>query len=267
MKTQKPLSPRQETERIIRRRTFLSFSVFTLAGASGLGLWSWLRSLPKNAYNLAVPARKVLSFNEKVNSLFFSNTHLAPTYPLSRAAPEPRINGKLGMDTTIDSGKWMLQVNHPLTKKTIFISNNELRTLPKTEIVFDLKCIEGWNEIVHYGGVKFSDFLYHYQIGTNTDRLFSAEHPQEWFRYIGLETPDRAYYVGIDMKSMLHPQTILSYEMNGKELTPEHGAPLRLIIPTKYGIKNLKRIGRMFFSDTPPRDYWHEQGYDYDAAL
>jgi DMSO/TMAO reductase YedYZ molybdopterin-dependent catalytic subunit len=55
--------------------------------------------------------------------------------------------------------------------------------------------------------------------------------------------------------------------MNGKELTPEHGAPLRLIIPTKYGIKNLKRIGRMFFSDTPPRDYWHEQGYDYDAAL
>ncbi len=99
MKTQKQLSPRQEVERTIKRRTFLSFSVFTLAGASGLGLWSWLRSLPKNAHNLAVPSRKVLSFNEKVNSLFFSNAHLAPTYPLSEATVEPRINGELGMGT------------------------------------------------------------------------------------------------------------------------------------------------------------------------
>jgi DMSO/TMAO reductase YedYZ molybdopterin-dependent catalytic subunit len=267
MKPQKQLPTQQEVERTIKRRTFLSFSVFALAGASGLGLWSYFRSLPKNAYNLAVPTRKVLEFNEKVNNLFFSQAHQAPTYPLSEAAVEPRINGELGMDGTIDSGKWRLQVNYPLTKKTIFISMDELKAFPKTEIVFDLKCIEGWNEIVHYGGVKFSDFLSHYQIGTNTGKLFSAEHSQSWFGYVGLETPDREYYVGIDMKSMLHPQAILSYEMNGKELPTEHGAPLRLIIPTKYGIKNLKRIGRMFFSDSPPRDYWHEQGYDYDAAL
>jgi DMSO/TMAO reductase YedYZ molybdopterin-dependent catalytic subunit len=130
-----------------------------------------------------------------------------------------------------------------------------------------LKCIEGWNEIVHYGGVKFSDFLLHYKLGTSTGKALSVVQLQDIYPYVGLETPDGEYYVGIDMKSMLHPQTILSYEMNGKELPPEHGAPLRLIIPTKYGIKNLKRIGRMFFSQTRPRDYWHEQGYDYDAAL
>jgi hypothetical protein len=81
MKTQKQLSPEQEVERTIMRRTFISFSVFSLAGASGLGLWSYFRSLPKNAHNLAVPTRKVLSFNEKVNGLFFSDVHLAPIYP------------------------------------------------------------------------------------------------------------------------------------------------------------------------------------------
>ena len=45
------------------------------------------------------------------------------------------------------------------------------------------------------------------------------------------------------------------------------GYPLRLIIPVKYGIKNIKRIGTIFFSDTRPKDYWYERGYDYDAAL
>jgi DMSO/TMAO reductase YedYZ molybdopterin-dependent catalytic subunit len=55
--------------------------------------------------------------------------------------------------------------------------------------------------------------------------------------------------------------------MNGKPLPYDQGAPLRLIVPTKYGIKSLKRIGVIFFSDKRPADYWYEQGYDYDAAL
>ena len=82
-----------------------------------------------------------------------------------------------------------------------------------------------------------------------------------------METPDGTYYVGLDMKSAMHPQTLLCYEMNDLPLPENHGAPLRLIIPVKYGVKNLKRIGKIFFSDLPPRDYWHDAGYEYDAAL
>lgn len=76
-----------------------------------------------------------------------------------------------------------------------------------------------------------------------------------------------AYYVGIDMQSMMHPQTLLCYEMNNAPLTVNHGAPLRLIIPVKYGVKHLKRIGTIFFSNTKPRDYWYERGYDYFCGL
>ncbi len=86
-------------------------------------------------------------------------------------------------------------------------------------------------------------------------------------QYVGMETPDGEYYVGLDMESALHPQTLLAYEMNDKPLTEEHGAPLRLIIPVKYGIKNLKRIGSINFSNQRPRDYWAEQGYDYYSGL
>ena len=84
---------------------------------------------------------------------------------------------------------------------------------------------------------------------------------------MGLLTPDEEYYVGIDMPSALHPQTILCYEHNGKPLSPEHGHPLRLIIPVKYGIKSLKRIGTMFFDNDKPDDYWAERGYDYYSGL
>lgn len=65
----------------------------------------------------------------------------------------------------------------------------------------------------------------------------------------------------------MHPQTLLAYEMNGQPLTNDHGAPLRLIIPVKYGIKNLKRIGKITFSDSRPKDYWAENGYDYDSGF
>jgi DMSO/TMAO reductase YedYZ molybdopterin-dependent catalytic subunit len=82
-----------------------------------------------------------------------------------------------------------------------------------------------------------------------------------------MATPDEEYYVGLDMKSALHPQTLLAWEMNGKPLELSHGAPLRLVIPVKYGIKNIKRIGTIRFTDQRPGDYWAEEGYDWFAGL
>ena len=93
-----------------------------------------------------------------------------------------------------------------------------------------------------------------------------TEHASE-SKYLGLATPDEEYYVGIDMPSALHPQTILCYELNGKPLPMNQGFPLRLIIPVKYGVKSLKRIGTMYFGNERPPDYWAERGYDYYSGL
>lgn len=82
-----------------------------------------------------------------------------------------------------------------------------------------------------------------------------------------MRTPDAQYYVGLDAKSAMHPQTLLCYERNGQPLEDEHGAPLRLVIPVKYGIKNIKRIGSIRYTDLRPKDYWAEQGYDWFAGL
>jgi len=84
---------------------------------------------------------------------------------------------------------------------------------------------------------------------------FVSVRVSSWLRYLAGEL------TWIEL--MMHPQTILAYEMNGKPLTPEHGAPLRLVSPLKYGIKQLKRIGAIELTNERPRDYWAEQGYDW----
>jgi len=236
-----------------RFKSIIAFSVFIILIVAGIFAWKWLRHQPEVA-GAQKPLRKGLALNEKVFSKTLNDKHLAKTYPLSAAAKNVRLNGFVGLKSKLDSS-WKLQVIRS-AGDTLFISLDDIKALPKTEITFDFKCIEGWSQISHWGGVKFSDFAEHYKLGLQTQ-----------MNYVGLSTPDKNYYVGIDMASMMHPQTILAYEMNDKELPPKHGYPLRLIIPVKYGIKSLKRIGTIYFSNTPPPDYWYERGYDYYSGL
>ena len=86
-------------------------------------------------------------------------------------------------------------------------------------------------------------------------------------RYVYMETPNGDYYVGYDLKACLHPQTLLVTEMGGSPLTQYHGAPLRLHAPTKYGYKQIKRIGLIAYTNQLPDDYWTKLGYDWYAGL
>lgn len=248
------------TEEKLKRRTFISFTVWTATGAAAVLGWRWFKNLPQTDNGLSVQGRSVLNFDEKANDAIFSDQHLAPTYSKSLAVPAPRVNGNVGVNNDIELASWKLEVINPENNSKTLVTMADIKSLPKEDIVFDFKCIEGWNEIVHYGGVKLSDFMKKYNLG-------KKEGDNKYYKYVGLETPDGAYYVGLDMKSAMHPQTLLCFEMNGAPLEVKHGAPLRLIIPVKYGVKNLKCIGKMTFSDTPPHDYWFENGYVYDAAL
>ncbi|MCA1567739.1 MAG: molybdopterin-dependent oxidoreductase [Acidobacteria bacterium] len=147
----------------------------------------------------------------------------------------------------------------------LLLTLDDIRALPRVEMTTELKCIEGWSTIVNWAGARFADFAARYQPPTREGGRAPdvRERPEELVRYVGMETPDGGYYVGMDMPSALHPQTLLCYEMNGQPLTPEHGAPLRLVTPVKYGIKHIKRIGRITFTDERPGDFWAERGYDW----
>jgi DMSO/TMAO reductase YedYZ molybdopterin-dependent catalytic subunit len=242
-------------DQVIVKKTIIAFFVFFVLLGTAFWGWKWLRHQPQTAYGTRTPLRKLLNVNESIFNNILSDNHLAKQYPVFKAANPARVNGNVGLKTTFDPATWQMYV---LKKNgdTLKLKLDEIKKLPKTEIIFDFKCIEGWSQITYWGGVKFSDFIKAYNLGDEAA-----------LKYVGLYTPDKQYYVGIDMPSAMHPQTLLCYELNGKPLPMDQGYPLRLIIPIKYGVKSLKRIGTMYFGDQRPRDYWFEKGYDYFAGL
>ncbi|HOY96295.1 MAG TPA: molybdopterin-dependent oxidoreductase [Catalimonadaceae bacterium] len=226
----------------------------------GLGTFFFLRHINKGPKIDGIPAslRQGLERNEQISRKLPVQRVLE--FPKSAAVLKPRANGKYGLKTALDSASFRMQVVNPTSGDTLSFTTDQLKALPKTEVVFDFKCIEGWNQITWWAGLRFSDFIRKfYPHLLNPDGTLKYAH-------VGLMTPDKQYYVGIDAESMMHPQTLLCYEMSGQPLPLNQGYPLRLIIPVKYGIKHLKRIGYLYFSKEKPKDFWAERGYDYDAG-
>jgi DMSO/TMAO reductase YedYZ molybdopterin-dependent catalytic subunit len=213
------------------------------------------------------PLRRVLGLNERLARTAFRASRKSPEFPRT-AAREPRVNGTIGLDSELDMSAWMLQVigtADALARRLFTL--DDIKALPRAEMTTELRCIEGWSEVVHWAGARLVDLASVTGLATRSGRPADPiGNAADLLGYAALETPDHVYYVGLEMASALHPQTLLCYEMDGLPLTPEHGAPLRLVIPVKYGIKNLKRIGTIRFTDVRPPDYWAERGYDWYAG-
>lgn len=242
-------------DQLIVKKTIVSFFFFFLFIGAGFQGWKWLRHQTQSDNGARPLLRTALNANEKVFNNILSDKHLAKSYTESDVVKNVRFNGWEGLRSPLDSANWRLNVVRA-DGDTLKLTLDDIKKLPKTDIIFDFKCIEGWDQVTHWAGVKFSDFIKAYGLTNEAGK-----------NYVGLVTPDKGYYVGIDMKSALHPQTILCYEVNGQPLPLKEGYPLRLIIPVKYGIKHLKRIGTMFFDNNRPPDYWYERGYDYFSGL
>jgi DMSO/TMAO reductase YedYZ molybdopterin-dependent catalytic subunit len=236
----------QEELKRLSRRGFLTMAAAAGAGYAG---WKWLDTRPREE-GLAWPLRRALHANESLARTYFSEARLSPQFA-AKDITRARINGGLGLKSELDVDAWRLHIEG--LGAPVSLSLHELQSLPKRTMITELRCIEGWSTIVQWGGVRLSDVV-------------ARIAPPRLTRFVSMETPDRAYYIGLDIESALHPQTLLAFEMNGASLPALHGAPLRLAIPVKYGIKNIKRIGTIRFTDVRPADFWGERGYDWYAG-
>ncbi len=241
------LTKKQFTSR--NRRSFLVAGLTSLAALFGLD------KIINSVDNDGIPnqLRKGFELNEGLwRRLYSQNNENSAT-----AAPAPgtaaRINGDIDLQKPVELQAWRLRYESPTLTKVFTL--NDLEKFRRTQSAAEFRCVEGWSMPIAYEGIRFADFL-------------AAVDPASLkLPYVGLETPDAGYYVSVDMESMLHAQTLLADQMNGQKLGPDHGEPLRLIIPLKYGIKNLKRIGKIIVAHEKPRDYWAENGYDWYSGL
>ncbi len=255
-----PLSD-EEAKRQMSRRSRRNFLI---GGATALaGIFGWRLMPDETKQNLF---RRAFKFNEKVSQIFYSPKRLAPEFPRELAGA--RVNGMEGLGGDFNAADWRLRVGGLANRsEDLILTLDDIKALPRVEMTTELKCIEGWSIVVNWTGARFSNFIAKYQPKTSDGNApDTANHPENLLPYVSLATPDENYYVGWDLPSILHPQTLLAYEMNGAPLSLEHGAPLRLATATKYGIKQIKRIGRIEFTDVRSPDFWAERGYDWYAG-
>lgn len=252
------MTPHKVSRAQLRARLTRSIAAGAIFAAFVIGTVCAINYGPRRD-DLPVTLRQVQRLNERVGQKIVHSTGAlrAPQKAYPAKGTEPRVNGYVGLEDDVDLETYLVKVDSGARHLEVKI--DDLEKLPRTQAATDFKCVEGWTEVFSYAGVKFSDFMKAYGVGFHEDGT-----P---FPYVGMETPDGQYYVSLDAASMMAPDVVLAYEMNGGELTVENGFPLRLVIPSKYGVKNLKRIGRIFFSDIRPPDYWQKRGYDWYLGL
>jgi DMSO/TMAO reductase YedYZ molybdopterin-dependent catalytic subunit len=193
--------------------------------------------------------RAGLGFSDWVSERLFRSGHLATTFADSEVVPFEKfpINGYDVGDPGVDLDKWTLKVSGAVQKPGAY-KLEQFQSLPRLRQNTRHVCVEGWDVIGRFGGARLSDFLH--MIGADTTA-----------RFISVQCADD-YYESLDMATALHSQTLLCYEMYDRPLTREHGAPLRLQIPTKVGYKQAKYLTDLKVTNVLDRvGYWEDQGY------
>jgi DMSO/TMAO reductase YedYZ molybdopterin-dependent catalytic subunit len=196
----------------------------------------------------------VQQFNDWVQSKVFDPSKLAPVYPDDALTPEDefRVNGKDEEEPEIDVEEWTLEVDGLVARPGHYTAG-QIHSLRKLVMNTRHCCVEGWSMIPQWGGTQLREFLH--VAGADRDA-----------RYLAVECADD-YTTSYDMPSAVHEQTLLCYEAYGKPLAAAHGAPLRIVMPTKLGYKSAKWIRKLVVTNEKPGGYWEDQGYDWFAGL
>jgi DMSO/TMAO reductase YedYZ molybdopterin-dependent catalytic subunit len=193
--------------------------------------------------------KKGLGFSDWASRKLFRRGHFAPTFEGSELTPFEKfpINDYDVDDPGVIFENWTLTVSGAVQKPGEY-RLPQIQALPRTRQNTRHVCVEGWDVIGRFGGARLSDFLT--MIGADTSA-----------RFITVSCADD-YYESLDMATALHPQTLLCYEMYDQPLTREHGAPLRLNIPTKVGYKQAKYLTDLKVTNVLDKvGYWEDQGY------
>src|SRR6266852_612027 len=155
---------------------------------------------------------------------------------------------------SFDPTTWRLGIDG-LVEQPLQLSYEQLLALPKAEQVSTFHCVTGWIvNGVRWGGVRFHDLLAH----AAPLRQAGALH------FISAERPYDDY---LDLRQVSLPNVMLAYEMDGKPLRREHGAPVRVVIPEMYGYKNVKCVARIELVARRGAGEWEQRGYDRNAWI
>ena len=249
----------------LSRRKLIVTGLAATAGASGLAVAARLAQ----KYGLVPPDHGgIYGLGESLtygSQRLLTRHSLAREFPRSRISPRPFPNT---LDPLTEEFKrlqaggfagWRLSIDGMVHQPGSF-SIADLKSCPSRSHITELACEEGWSYIAEWNGVPLSYIL----------NLVGA-HPQA--KYIFYFSIEADWWESMDMADALHPQTFLTYGMNGDELPVGNGGPLRMRLPRQLGYKSVKFLNRLTVTDDVKRfgkglgSISPEQGYAWYAGI
>jgi sulfoxide reductase catalytic subunit YedY len=166
--------------------------------------------------------------------------------------------------TALVTKPWSVSIGGEVAKPGVIALEDLLRPHPLEERVYRLRCVEAWSMVIPWVGFPLGDLLKRFEPTPDAKfvefrALYNHDRPLPGQRSPTLDWP---YTEGLRMDEAMHPLAILAVGMYGRVLPNQNGAPLRLVVPWKYGFKSIKSIVSIRLRKTQPRTTWSDQAPD-----
>jgi DMSO/TMAO reductase YedYZ molybdopterin-dependent catalytic subunit len=186
------------------------------------------------------PGSNTLTFKPGVN-----NTDILTNWQENTVDPQ---------DVASIISKWNLTVDG-LVENPGVLTFSDMLALTRLNQTATFYCVEGWSvPDVPWNGFHLST-------------LFKSVGPSSQATYVTFHTIGDTYNESLSMTDALNPETMMAFGINGSTLPLQHGFPLRLVIPYKWGYKSAKYVYRIELTDSPVNGYWEKYGYGYDGNV
>lgn len=156
---------------------------------------------------------------------------------------------------------WSVQVDGEVKKKKVFDIDTLMKLRPLEERIYRHRCVEAWSMVIPWVGYSLSEFIKACEPLSSARyvQFLSLDDPKQapWMRDVNLHWP---YSEGLRMDEAMHPLTLLTFGLYGQTLPNQDGAPVRIVLPWKYGYKSAKSLVHIRFVKNQPRTTWNEAG-------
>jgi sulfoxide reductase catalytic subunit YedY len=238
-----------------RRKFLAGLGIAGVAAAGGLGLRRAV-SGPAQAFadaKIAGLQKSPFSATEKVSPMT-DVTHYNNYYEFSTDK-----EGPAGLAKNFKTHPWTVTIDGAVQKKQKLDVDSILKLAAPEERIYRHRCVEGWSIVVPWIGFSLSDLI---KVAQPTSK---AQYVEFTSLYDPGQMPgqqrqvlDWPYVEGLRMDEAMHPLTLLCFGMYGQSLPNQDGAPLRIVVPWKYGFKSAKAIVRVHFTDKQPINTWNK---------
>jgi methionine sulfoxide reductase catalytic subunit len=160
---------------------------------------------------------------------------------------------------TLKPTPWTVEVDGLVKKPAKFTLEDLVKLSAQEERVYRLRCVEGWSMVIPWVGYSMSKLIERVEPMGNAKYVeFITQADRATMPYIGSRVLDWPYVEGLRMDEAMNPLTLLTFGMYGEVLPNQNGAPVRLVVPWKYGFKSGKSLVRIRFVENQPKTAWNK---------